>query len=95
MLGHKPNANPTEGFDVSTACADAWRIASSEWNKKQEDRIITLETQLNRVTALCKESLQSLGRIQEEVARLNSKVLQYDRDIPILQKTVEALVSNC
>ena len=40
-LGHKPNANSREGFDVSAACADAWRIASSEWNKKQEDRIIT------------------------------------------------------
>ena len=46
------------------------------------------------MTALWKESLQSLGRIQEEVARLNSKVLQYDRDVHILQKTVVALVST-
>ena len=59
---------------VSAACADSWRIASSEWNKKQEDSIMTLETQLNNVTALWRESQQSLGRIQEEVSRLNSKV---------------------
>ena len=48
-LGHKLNANPREGFDVSAACADAWRIAASEWNKNQEDRIMNLEKQLNTV----------------------------------------------
>ena len=75
---------------MSAACADARKIASSEWNKKQEDRIMTLEIQLNMVTALWKESQCSLGRIQEEVSRLNSKVLQYDMDIPRLQETFGA-----
>ena len=55
---------------------------------------MTLEIQLNTVTALWKESQQSLGRIQGEVSRLNSKVLQYDMDIPMLQETVRALVST-
>ena len=92
-LGHKPNANPREGFDVSVACADTWRIASSEWNKKQEDRIMSLEIQLNTVNALWKESQRSLGKIQEEVSKLNSKVLQYEIYIPKLQETVGVLVS--
>ena len=41
-LGHKPTLNPREGFDVSAACADTWRTALSEWNKKQKDRIMIL-----------------------------------------------------
>ena len=49
---------------------------------------------MNTVTALWKESQCSLGRIQEEVSRLNSKVLQYEIDIPKLQKTVGASVST-
>ena len=69
---------------MSAACADAWRIALSEGNKKQEDRIKTLKIQLNMVTALWKESQPSLARIQEEVSKLSSKVLQYDMDIPRL-----------
>ena len=79
---------------MSAACADAGRISLSEWNKKQEDRIRTLEIQLNAVTALWKESQHSLARIQEEVSRLSSKVLQYDMDIPRLQETVGASVSR-
>ena len=55
---------------------------------------MTLETQLNTVTALWRESQRSLGKIQEEVSRLNSKVLQYDMDIPRLQETVGASVST-
>ena len=49
---------------------------------------------MNTVTALWRESQRSLGRIQEEVSRLNSKVLQYDVDIPRLQETVGASVST-
>ena len=49
---------------------------------------MSLEIQLNTVTALWKESQRSLGRIQEEVSKLNSKVLQYEIDIPKLQETV-------
>ena len=60
-----------------------------EWNKKQEDRIMNLEIQLNTMNALWK----NLSRVQEEVSRLNSKVLQYETDIPKLQETVEASVS--
>ena len=55
---------------------------------------MTLETQLNTVNALWRESQRSLGKIQEEVSRLNSKVLQYDMDIPRLQETVGASVST-
>ena len=55
---------------------------------------MTLETQLNTMAALWRESQRSLGRIQEEVSRLNSKVLQYDVDIPRLQETVGASVST-
>ena len=60
-----------------------------EWNKKQEDRIMNLEIQLNTMTALWK----NLSRVQEEVSRMNSKVLQYETDIPKLQETAEASVS--
>ena len=55
---------------------------------------MTLETQLNTVTALWRESQRSLGKIQEEVSRLNSKVLQYDMDIPRLEETFGASVST-
>ena len=55
---------------------------------------MTPEIQLNTVTALWKESQCSLGSIQEDVSSLNSKVLQYDMDIPILQETVRAWVST-
>ena len=62
-------------------------MASPEWNKKQEDRIVSLE--LSMVNLLWKESQISLGKLQEEVSRLSSKVLQYEIDIPKLQETVE------
>ena len=55
---------------------------------------MTPEIQLNTVTALWKESQRSLGSIQEDVSSLNSKVLQYDMDIPILQENVRAWVST-
>ena len=74
-FGNKPNANPREGFDISAACANAGRLTSSEWNKKQEDRIRTLEIQLNTVTDLWKDSQRSLAKLQEEVSGLSSKVL--------------------
>ena len=64
-------------------------MASLEWNKKQEDRIVNLEMQLSSVNYLWKESQISLGKLQEEVSRLSSKVLQYEIDIPKLQETVE------
>ena len=61
-LGHKPNTNPKEGFDLASACTDAWRMASSEWNKKQEDRILGLELQLSTVNNLCMERIAALSR---------------------------------
>ena len=65
-------------------------MASPEWNKKQEDRIVSLE--LSMVNSLWKESQISLGKLQEEVSRLSSKVLQYEIDMPKLQETIEVLV---
>ena len=61
-------------------------MASPEWNKKQEDRIVSLE--LSMVNLLWKESQISLGKLQEEVSRLSSKVLQYEIDMPKLQETI-------
>ena len=68
-------------------------MASSEWNKKQEDRILGLELQLSTVNNLWKESQCSLGRIKEEFLSLNKKVLQYEIDIPKLQEKVGMSVS--
>ena len=48
---------------------------------------------MNTLTALWKESQYSLGRIQEEVSRLNSKVVQYETDMHKLQETVGSWVS--
>ena len=92
-LGHKPNTNPKEGFDLVAACTDAWRMASSKWNKKQEDRIVGLELQLSTANNLWKELQCSLGKLQEEFLKLNKKVLQYEIDIPKLQKKVGSYVS--
>ena len=69
-------------------------MASSEWNKTQEDRIVGLETQLTTANHLWKESQHSLGKLQEEILKLNKKVSQYEIDIPKLQETGGSLVST-
>ena len=43
---------------------------------------------------LWKESQHSLGKLQEEILKLNKKVSQYEIDIPKLQETVGSLVST-
>ena len=45
------------------------------------------------MTDLWKDSQQYLGKLQEEVGRLSSKVLQHDMDIPRVQETVRSSVS--
>ena len=53
-----------------------------------------LETQLSTANHLWKESQHSLGKLQEEILKLNKKVSQYEIDIPKLQETGGSLVST-
>ena len=55
-LGHNLNTNPKEGFNVISACTDTWKETMTGWHKRQEERILSLEHQLNLVNNTFQES---------------------------------------
>ena len=58
-LGYNPNMNPKEGFNVISACTDTWKEMMTGWHNRQEERILSLEHQLNQVNNAFLESQTS------------------------------------
>ena len=73
-LGHNLNTNPKEGFNVISACTDTWKETMTGWHNRQEERILSLEHQLNLVNNAFQESQISYINLQENFKRLDDMV---------------------
>ena len=54
--GQNLNTNPKEGFNVISECTDTWKETMTGWHNRQEERILSLEHQLNLVNNALQES---------------------------------------
>ena len=66
--------NPKEGFNVISVCTDTWKETMTGWHNRQEERILSLELQLNQANNSFLESQTLFVKLQKDFRRLDDMV---------------------